>query len=77
MLGEVSCLEAIDNSAVKLLMSRPLCAIVSSTPSMIVDGTFPDCMLLEPVELSSCTTTQYRVFTPYREHNIDPVFEKN
>jgi len=33
--------------------------------------------IVEPVEFSSCTTTQYRVFTPYREHNIDPVFEKN
>jgi hypothetical protein len=33
--------------------------------------------VVEPVEFSSCTTTQYRVFTPYREHHPDPVFEKN
>lgn len=43
----------------------------------IVVGMLVVVNVVEPVELSSCTTTQYRVFTPYREHHIDPVFEKN
>jgi len=43
----------------------------------IVVGMLVVVNVVESVEFSSCTTTQYRVFTPYREHHIDPVFEKN
>jgi len=43
----------------------------------IVVGMLVVVNVVEPVELSSCIATQYCVFTPYREHHIDPVFEKN
>jgi len=56
---------------------RVVVEVVNPIELVAVDIVVVVVNVVEPVELSSCNTTQYPVFTPYREHHIDPVFEKN